>query len=184
MKALHVKMLVEDEQAWNLYISLWCDCLDYGCGIGSISGKRAPAQSTVDYANSAIAELDSCVGEILQQRPNSTVIERAGLAIEMFLKAALSKYAGYTEAVLSKKPYCHNLKNLCIECEKIPQFQELVNLLPIIKGFPPITDRYNKKTYTLKELFEHYLAAQRVGAMYVRSITGNDSRKQMLNQNG
>ena len=177
MKALQLKMLEGDEQTFNSYISLWHDCLDYGCGIRTLSRNESSAQSTVDFANSAIAELDSCVGEILQQRPNSTVIERARMAIEMFLKAALSKYAGYTEAVLSKKPYSHNLENLCIECQKISQFQVLANLLPIIKGFPSITDRYNKKTYTLKELFDYYLAAQRVGVMYVRSITGNDSRK-------
>ena len=184
MKAIQIKMLENDKQEFKYYHLLWFDCLDYGYGVESILEDSSSPLSTVKYASSAVDELNSCVGEILQLYPNSTVIERASMAIEMFLKAALSKYLGYTASKLSRKPYSHNLENLCMECQKISKFQELTKILPIIKNFPPISDRYNKKNYTLKEMFDYYFVAQWVGVMYVRAITGRDSREQIPNQNG
>ena len=97
------------------------------------------------------------------------------MATEMFLKALPAAKIGLTEKDAQNK-IGHVLTKALAACLSVDANSELKVILPNLKIFPSIADRYKGTHKTPTELWRAYAIAQFVGTTVVRSLSGRDTR--------
>ena len=97
------------------------------------------------------------------------------MSTEMFLKALPAAKAGLNEKDAINK-IGHDLMKALTACLSVDANSELKTILPYLKVFPGISDRYKGTNKTPKELWSAYATAQFVGTTVVRLLSGRDTR--------
>jgi hypothetical protein len=168
----------KDESDRNQYISVWCDCIDYGFGIREVENKCASEYSKQLF-QSGDKHLRATISLLLQEKPSSKAIEDARMSIEIFLKAFLSaKIIGFNDND-ARKQVGHDLEKgskLCIENGLV----EIDSIKAKLKLFPEVEARYDAEEKNFGELWEAYRTAQFIATTVIRNITDRDTRKSIV----
>ncbi len=158
------------------YVSVWADCFDYAFGLGDIQKSSTPGKFAQELLNSGYQQLSATVTLLLESFPSSKSIESARMSTEMFMKALLAAKNGLTEKD-AKNNIGHDIEKALTACLAVNSNSELQTILPNLKVFPGIEERYKGTYKTPKELWRAYAIAQFVGTTVVRSLSGRDVRK-------
>jgi hypothetical protein len=172
-----ITRLWSDRKKLVEYVSVFVDCVDYALGLEDIQKSKTLGQFAKDLLRSGDQQLKAVVSLVLESSPNSKSIESARMSTEMYLKAFLAVKAALTETdAKDNKKFGHNLTKALGACLSVDANSELKTILPNLKIFPTIVDRYKGTEKTPKELWQAYSIAQFVGTTVVRSLSGRDMR--------
>jgi len=170
------KRIWADHDKLKEYVSVWADCFDYAFGFDDLQKTGTRGQFAQDLLNSGGQQLNATVALLLEKTPNSKSMESARMSTELFLKTLLAAKAGMTEKEVKNK-IGHNLEEALNACLAVDANSELRTILPNLKLFPGVEDRYKGTEKTPKELWRGYAVAQFVGTAVVRMLSGRDVRK-------
>lgn len=170
-----ITRLWSDKKKLVEYVSVFADCVDYVFGIEDIQNRKTFCQFAKELLRSGDQQLKAVVSLVLESSPNSKSIESARMSTEMFLKALLAAKIGLTEKD-AQDNIGHNLTKALNACLSVDANSELKTILPHLKVFPSIADRYKGTDKTPKELWRAYAVAQFVGTTVIRLLSARDMR--------
>jgi hypothetical protein len=170
--------LKKDKKKNVEFISLWVDSLDYAYGFGDLVDSKVNNTIFLEILKSAHKELTASVSLILEQRPNSKVVESARMGTEMFLKAFLIANAGYGEKDI--KRIGHDIGAALEASRSIKDSQEFLILSSMITKFPDIAYRYKGIDVNPKKMWEAYIILQFAATSVVRILSGRDNRNNIV----
>lgn len=153
---------------------LWAECIDYGSGMDDLDKTLATDGNARGLLFSGDDKLRATVELILRKPPSQEVVMTARFATEMFLKGYIAARKGLSEA--EAKKLWHHLDRALEACLKIAPHSELRDLGQDVLAFPDVEERYNASNRPLRDLWDAYAIAQRVGATVVRELSGRDCR--------
>jgi hypothetical protein len=166
--------LAANHEASSTLVELWADCFDYGYGIDDLTDRQGSSSFFQQLLRSANSELCAGVSLLLQVRPNVKAADCFRMATEMIMKALLAREAALDDA--GAKKYGHDLVALAVGCTSVKPLPQLVLVMPWIREFPEVGERYRGKEANGWDLWRLYTTAQLVAAMVVRSMTDRDTR--------
>ncbi|MBM4066765.1 MAG: hypothetical protein FJ266_14190 [Planctomycetes bacterium] len=158
------------------YVSVWADCFDYAYGFDDLQKISTYGKFAQELLNSGNQQLNATVALLLERSPNSKSTESARMSTEIFLKAFLASKVELSEKD-AKNKIRHDLERVLNRCLAVDANSELKAVIPNLKLFPGIEDRYKGTDKIPKKLWCAYAIAQFVGATVVRSLSGRDVRK-------
>jgi hypothetical protein len=157
------------------YVSVSVDCMDYVFGLEDRRKISTLCEFAKELFWSGDQQLKATISLLLERSPNPRSMESARMATEMFFKALLAAKAGLTEKDAQDK-IRHNLEKALAACLPLDVNSELKTILPYLKVFPGIEDRYKCTNKAPSELWRANAVAQFVGTTVVRLISGYDTR--------
>lgn len=157
------------------YVAVWVNCVDYALGVDDLKGD-ALNDFTRELLAAGDQKLKATVTLLLQDQLNSSAIESARMATEMFLKAFLAAKDGLTERD-AKYGIRHDLEKALKRCVAKDPASELRGIQSDLKIFPSIDDRYKGTDQPRAILCRGYEIAQFTGTTICRSLSGRDTRK-------
>jgi hypothetical protein len=174
------QQLESDFREYFKFTFYWVNCFDYACGYDDILKLKDFNELANNFIRSAHKELQATVSLLLEDNPQSKAIETARMAVEMFLKAILIINDNSWEEKKLRKKIGHDLSKAINSCVRVTGSKELQNLRSQVTFFPPVDDRYKGKARKNADLWQGYVLAQVVGAIFTRMFSDRDTRPQLF----
>ncbi len=163
--------------AWD-YVLFWADCIDYGLGISELLKATGLDAFGLQLMTAGDQELRSAVSMLKERRPDSRAILPCRMATEIFLKAYIALKEGLTTK--HAKDLGHNLERCFDRFIEVSGYSEWAQLKNRLNVFPPIHERYNEQSQSVRAIWEGFAFAQSIGVVIVREKTGRNTISQVL----
>lgn len=166
--------MANDSVQLESYIAHWSECFDFAYGLSRIPDNTGLDEFGRTLFRSGIAELETAMAQMTQQKPNTKAMMSSRMATEMFLKSLLAIKRGLPER--EAREISHRLDMAIDGCIEATGSEDLAAIKPKLGIFPEIRERYDGEEKPLSEIWEAYRLSQQVASTVKRLITGEDER--------